>query len=129
MEAQMVTQASPRILMKLTALPIILAAGAVSLHAAQKDLDRTDRFPAAEGKIVEVDAADLDLRVRAADVESIEANTMLHIGGTGDDKGQRWIDNHTPTFTDGDERLQIVVEPGKSGFLGFGDQLTRFHVK
>ena len=116
----MVTKASLEILMKLTTLPIILVIGAMSSHAAQKDLDRTDRFPAAEGKIVQVDAADLDLRVRAADVEFIEANTLLHIGGTGDDKAQRWIDNHTPVFTDGEEHLEIVVEPGKSGFLGFG---------
>jgi DUF4097 and DUF4098 domain-containing protein YvlB len=116
----MVTKASPELLVRLTTLPIILVIGAMSVSAAQKDLEQTDRFPAAEGKIVEVDAADLDLRVRAADVDFIEANTLLHIGGTGDDKGQRWIDNHTPVFTDGDERLQIVVEPGKSGFLGFG---------
>ncbi len=116
----MVAPTSPQSLMRLTTLPIILVVGAMALPAAQKDLDQTDRFPSTEGKVVEVDAADLDLRIRTADVDSIEVNTLLHIGGTGDDKGQRWIENHTPVFTDGEDRLQVVVDPGKSGFLGFG---------
>ena len=88
--------------------------------AAQKNLDQTERFPSVDGKIVEVVAADLDLRVRNADVNQIEASVSLHISGTGDEKGQRWIENHTPEFTDGDDRLRIIVNPGKSGFLGFG---------
>ena len=32
----------------------------------------------------------------------------LFIRGVGDEKGQRWIENHTPVFTDGDERLRIL---------------------
>ena len=88
--------------------------------AAQKDLNLTERYPSAEGKKLVVDAADLDLTLRTADVAEIEAEIRLHISGTGGEKGQGWIDSHTPTFTDSEEVLKITVNPGKNGFLGFG---------
>lgn len=93
--------------------------------AAQKNVESTERFPSADSKHLLVDAADLDVRLRTADVDVIEADLLLHIGGTGDEKAQRWIDNHTPVFTDSEDRLQIVVEPGKSGFLWFGSLTAR----
>jgi len=93
--------------------------------AAQKDLNLTERFPSIEGKKLVVDAADLDLTLRTADVPEIEAEIQLHISGTGDEKGQGWIDNHTPSFTDSEDTLQITVDPGKSGFLGFGKLSAR----
>ncbi len=103
---------------------LVLAAVSSSLaapvSAAQKDLNLTERFPSAPGKKVVVDAADLDLTLRTADVAEIEAEILLHIGGTGEEKAQAWIESHTPVFTDGDDLLRIVVNPGKSGFLGFG---------
>jgi len=88
--------------------------------AAQKDVATTESFPSAESKHLEVDAADLDVRLRTADIDVIEADLLLHIGGTGEEKAQRWIENHTPEFTDSGERLQITVQPAKSGFLWFG---------
>ncbi len=88
--------------------------------AAQKDLNQTTTYPSAEGKKVVVDAADLDLTLRTADVAEIEAEIQLHISGTGEEKAQGWIDGHTPIFTDTGDQLQITVNPGKSGFLGFG---------
>ena len=93
--------------------------------AAQKDIATTESFPSAESKHLEVDAADLDVRLRTADVDVIEADLLLHIGGTGEDKAQRWIDNHTPEFTDSVDRLQITVVPAKSGFLWFGSLSAR----
>jgi hypothetical protein len=87
---------------------------------AQKDLDTTERFPFVEGKTLVVDAADLDVTLRTADVSQIEAHVQLHISGTGEEKGQSWIDSHTPSFTDSEGLLHISVDPGKSGFLGFG---------
>jgi len=103
---------------------IVLTLGAslasISAAAAQKDLDRSEDFPSAEGKRVEIDAADLDVRVNRADIDDIEADVLLHISGVGDEKGQKWIDSHTPSFADTDDKLRITVETGKSGFLGFG---------
>ena len=93
--------------------------------AAQKDVATTESFPSAESKHLEVDAADLDVRLRTADVDVIEADLLLHIGGTGEDKAQRWIENHTPEFTDSVDRLQITVVPAKSGFLWFGSLSAR----
>jgi hypothetical protein len=93
--------------------------------AAQKDVAATESFPSAESKHLELDAADLDVRLRAADVDVIEADLLLHIGGTGEEKAQRWIENHTPEFTDSVDRLQITVVPAKSGFLWFGSLSAR----
>ena len=93
--------------------------------AAQKDVVKTERFPSAESKRLLVDVADLDVRLRTADVDSIEVDVLLHIGGTSEDKAQRWVENHTPTFNDSKKQLQIVVEPGKSGFLWFGSLTAR----
>lgn len=93
--------------------------------AAQKDLNLTERFPSAEGKKLVVDAADLDVMLRTADVGEITAEVQLHIGGTGEAKADGWIENHTPSFTDADDELQITLHPAKSGFLGFGKLSAR----
>jgi hypothetical protein len=111
----------------LAALFVILAASftATSAAAAQKNLIQAESFPSAEGKRLEVDAADLDVRINRADVNEIEVDILLHIRGLGDEKGQRWIEGHTPSFTDTADKLQITVETGKSGFLGFGHLSAR----
>ncbi len=93
---------------------------ATAAPAAQKSLDRRDSFPATEGKRLVIDVADLDVAVQLADVTEVETTVMLHIANTGDDAAERWIENHTPRFEDGEEQLRILVEPGKTGFLGFG---------
>ena len=98
---------------------------AIPAAAAQKSLDRNDEFPAAEGKRLVVDSADVDLRVQLADVDSIRTEVLLHIANTGEDKAQRWIENHTPTFEDGPDTLRVFVEPAKTGFLGFGSLSLR----
>ena len=89
-------------------------------RSAQKDLNRSDHFPSAEGKVVTIDGADLDISVRSADVPDIQVETELHIGGVGEEKGQKWIDSHTPVFTDGAKALTVTVDADKIGFLGFG---------
>lgn len=93
--------------------------------AAQKDLKLTERFPSSEGKKLVVDAADLDVSLRTADVGEIAAEIDLHIGATGEGKAQNWIENHTPAFHDDEGQLQIIVNPAKSGFLGFGKLSAR----
>ena len=102
-----------------------LSLALVALHpmvatGAQKDLSRSDHFPSAEGKVVTVDGADLDISVRSADVSDIEVVTDLHIGGVGQDKAQKWITGHTPAVTDDEHSLLIKVATDKVGFLGFG---------
>ena len=99
---------------------LFMTLSAMPAVSAQKNLVQTERFPSAEGKRLEVDVADLDVRINRADVNEIEADILLHIRGLGDEKGQRWIEGHTPSFTDTEAKLQITVETGTSGFLGFG---------
>lgn len=89
-------------------------------RSAQKDLNRSDHFPSAEGKVVTIDGADLDISVRSADIPDIQVDTDLHIGGVGEEKAQKWIDGHTPVFTDGEDVLAVQVDADKIGFLGFG---------
>ena len=117
-------ESSPRVFFKIIATCVILGLSMMvapgSAAAAQKDLAATKSFPSVESKHLEVDAADLDVRLRTADVDAIEADLLLHIGGTGEEKAQRWIENHTPEFIDSEDRLQIIVVPAKSGFLWFG---------
>ena len=99
---------------------LVMTLSAIPAAAAQKNLIQAERFPSAEAKRLEVDVADLDVRINRADVNEIEADILLHIRGLGDEKGQRWIEGHTPSFTDTEAKLQITVETGTSGFLGFG---------
>jgi len=107
-------------LLKTLFLATLTSSWVAPVAAAQKDLNLTERFPSVQGKKVVVDAADLDLTLRTADVAEIEVEIRLHIGGTGEEKAEAWIESHTPAFTDGEDLLQITVNPGKSGFLGFG---------
>jgi hypothetical protein len=110
-----------------TSLIVVLTIAAVpwQASAAQKDLAKTESFPSAQSKHVVVDVGDLDVRVRTADVDTIEADVLLHISATSEEKAYRWIENHTPAFTDSEDLLQIVVDPGKSGFLWFGNLTAR----
>ncbi len=92
----------------------------MTVWAAQRDLNKTEVFPSEAGKVLMTDVANLDLRVQNSDVDRIEADVELHIGGTGEEKAKRWIENHTPEFSDSEDSLKVTVEPAKSGFLGFG---------
>jgi hypothetical protein len=107
----------------LVVLTWITASGFVL--AAQRDLAKTESFPSGESKHVVVDVADIDVRLRTADVDTIEADVLLRISATGEEKALRWIENHTPSFYDAENRLQIIVEPAKSGFLWFGKLTAR----
>jgi hypothetical protein len=122
-------ESSRRVFLKTTTASLVLGLLIVTAPglavAAQKDVATTESFPSAESKDILVDAADLDVRLRTADVDAIEVDLLLHIGGTSEDKAQRWIENHTPAFTDSEDLLQVVVEPAKSGFLWFGSLTAR----
>jgi DUF4097 and DUF4098 domain-containing protein YvlB len=88
--------------------------------AAQRELLKTERFPTTAGKLVVIDAADLDVTVRAADVHELIVTTDLQISGVGEKRAESWINNHTPTFNDSEEKLLVTVQPGKDGFMGLG---------
>jgi hypothetical protein len=114
-----------RTLLKSHVLALVAAAAAGMASAAQKDLATLEEYPSAPAKVVRVDGADLDVTMRTADIDTIEAEVLLHIGGTGEQKAQQWIENHTPTVSDSDGMLEFVVEPGKTGFLWFGSLSAR----
>ena len=112
----------------------VFAVGLISLlgpgpaTAAQKDHSLGQAFPSVEGKTLEVDVADLNVKLWTSDVDQIDVQVDLHISGVGDEKGQRWIENHTPIFADTEEKLQVRIEPAKSGFLGFGQLSARARI-
>jgi hypothetical protein len=95
------------------------------IHAAERQLNDSRRFPSAEGKRVVIDVGTLNLRVRAADVEDIEVVTDLKISGVGGQKAETWIDAHTPVIDDREEELRIATSSGKSSFLGLGHLTAR----
>lgn len=100
-------------------LILLLSATSAGL-AAQRQLDRTDRFPFARGKQVVIDGADCAITVRSADIRELIVTTQLSISGVSEERGEAWIARHTPVFEDTDQSLTITVKPGRNGFLGLG---------
>ncbi|MCU0233406.1 MAG: DUF4097 domain-containing protein [Thermoanaerobaculales bacterium] len=102
-----------------------LAFAAAAAPAAQRDLALTHQFPALPGKTVVVDAADVDVQLRAADLTHIEAEVALHIRGAGAGAAESWIASRTPVFEDSPDTLKVLVSPAKAGFLWFGKLTAR----
>jgi len=107
---------------------ILLALAAGSLPAAQRDFSGTKNFSAPDGTRVVIDAATVDIRVRAADVNDVEVATELHISGVGEERAERFISSHTPATEVADGRISITVNPGRSGFLGLGTLTARTRI-
>ncbi len=105
------------------AVPLLLAvlvmAGGTAT-AAQRESTTTRRFPATSGKTVVVDAADMDVTLRAADVTEVEVTTELKISAVTDAQAERWVTEHTPELADTPERLTVTVRPVAVGFIGLG---------
>jgi len=99
-------------------LVALLLPGAVS--AAKRELLVTDRFPATAGQSVVVDAGDVDVSIRAADVDEVAVTTNLRISGVSQERAEEWLATRTPSFEEAPDRLSVVVSPEKGGFLGFG---------
>jgi DUF4097 and DUF4098 domain-containing protein YvlB len=96
------------------------------LCAAERNLLTTERFPAIEGKRVVVDAGDLDVNIRSADIVDIEVTTELRISGVGAAKAEKWIEDHTPTFSDANDELAIVIRPQETvGVFSIGRFTSR----
>ncbi|MFV2073993.1 MAG: DUF4097 family beta strand repeat-containing protein [Thermoanaerobaculales bacterium] len=107
----------------------LIAPGPSPADAAQKDLDQSERFPSSEGKRIEVSAADLDLQVHVGDIDHVEMQTILHIRGVGEGRGESWIEKHTPLSDDRNQVLSVKVEPGRSSFLGIGSLSARARLR
>jgi hypothetical protein len=103
----------------------LIALGAATGHAAQRELSATDSFAAPDGTRVVIDAATVDVQVRTADVDRVEVATELKISGVGEERATSWIASHTPTTQVDQGRITVTVAPGKSGFLGLGTLTAR----
>lgn len=104
---------------------VLVGLAALPAGATQRDVNRTDHFPAPEGKVVVVDAADCNVDLRAADIDEVRVTTELHISGVGEEKADGWITSHTPAFADNDDKLVITITPGNQRFLGLGALTAR----
>lgn len=108
----------------LTVLWLVLLAG--PLYAAERRSITAERFPASEGKRVVIDAGDVDVRIRSADVAEIEVTTDLRISGIGAVKADQWIDAHAPSITDSANELRIALLPRETvGLLSVGRLTSR----
>jgi hypothetical protein len=92
---------------------------------AEKELDRTDHFPSAPGKVLILDAANLGIEIRAADVRDIQLHTQLRISGVSEERAQGWVTQQTPQIADTLSQLQVTCQPARSGFLGLGHLTAR----
>lgn len=113
-------------LSRLATCAILLAA--IQASAAERTLDRTERFPATPGTRVVVDAESLDVFVRAADVREVEVATELRISGVSESTADAWITRHTPELAGTPGKVAVSAHPGQGGFLGFGSLTARARI-
>jgi hypothetical protein len=106
-------------------LTVLVVVAALQADSAERQLNESRRFPAAEGKRVVVDVGSLNLRVRAADVENVEVLTELRIAGVSAQKAENWIEANTPVVDDGEDELRISATAGKMGVLSLGHLTAR----
>jgi DUF4097 and DUF4098 domain-containing protein YvlB len=99
---------------------VLACLGALPAVAAERRVDDSQRFPAAEGKRVVIDVGSLNLRMRSADVDDVELLTELRISGVGGQKAENWIEANTPAIDDRDDELRVTTSAGKNSFLGLG---------
>lgn len=109
----------------LAAIAVALLLAVSPLAAAQRAHSATQTFAAPDGTTLIIDTASVDVRMRTADVDTVEVATELKISGVGEEKAERYIASHTPATTIEDGRIVVTVRPGKSGFLGLGTLTAR----
>lgn len=105
---------------------LVLAAG--SSQAAQREYSGTEKLAAPDSVRVVIDTATVDIRIRTADVDEVEVATELRISGVGEERAERFISSHMPTTDVAHGRISITVNPGRSGFLGFGTLTARTRI-
>ncbi len=90
-------------------------------HAYERAVDRTLKYPAKAGEKVVIDAADVDVNVRAGDVKNVLVTSQLKISGVTISHALAWIKAHTPVVTDHNDVLTITIpHHHDGGFLGLG---------
>lgn len=82
-------------------------------------------FAAGSGKIVRCDLRSLDLEVDVKEGETITAVVDLEVSASSPGLARRWIENHTPTFTDSQETLEVGVPDRHRSYLVLGQLRTR----
>jgi hypothetical protein len=82
-----------------------------------------------DGERVVVDAADLNVTVRGAEVEDVGVRTELRISGVGEIKADGWIADRTPEVTTTDGELRVAAQSGTSSFMGIGHLTSRARLK
>jgi len=93
--------------------------------AAVRNYLGRDSFELAPGETVHVDVLDLDLNARGAAVDTLRCTTDIKISGAGAATADAWIAAHTPEFKKEPQGLSILLQPEKTGFLGFGSLTQR----
>lgn len=81
-------------------------------------------FAAAAGKLVRCELRSLDLEVEVREGDTITATVDLEVSASSSGLARRWIENHTPAFTDGAETLEISVPSGRRTSLVLGQLRT-----
>jgi len=82
-------------------------------------------FAAGSGKVVRCDLRSLDLEVDVKEGDSITAVVDLEVSASSPGLARRWIENHTPTFTDSGETLEVGVPDRHRSYLVLGQLRTR----
>lgn len=103
----------------------LLVSLALPAAAAQREHSGTERFAAPDGSRLVIDAASIDIRLRTADVSGVEVATELKISGVGEERAERYIASHMPATEVTEGRINVTVNPGRSGFLGLGTLTAR----
>ncbi len=107
---------------------IAVAVLCCSAEAAQKELSQSQRFPASPGKRVVVDAANVGVQVRSADIREVEVATELSIRGVSEERATSWVERHTPTLADSPDAVRVEVRPGADGFMWLGHLTARARI-
>ncbi len=120
----MATRTSPaRHLSALIAIAAVLVAS--NAFSAQREHSGTETFAAPDETRIIIDTANVDVRLRTADVSEIEVATELRISGVGEERAEKWLASHMPTSEVSDDRITVTINPGRSGFLGLGTLTAR----
>ncbi|MCU0294295.1 MAG: DUF4097 domain-containing protein [Thermoanaerobaculaceae bacterium] len=90
-------------------VPILLLTGCRPPDRAPLTHHESRTFAASAGKLVKCDLRSLDLEVVVREGDAITAVVNLEVSASSSAFARRWIDNHTPSFADSADTLEIKV--------------------
>jgi hypothetical protein len=111
-------------------LPLaVLGLACMRVVAAPVTFHDSKTFPAAPGKLVRLDVRSLDVTVSVTEGGSITATTDLEVRSGSSSSATRWIENHTPEFTDSASQLEIrVPKQPRTVTISFGTTHSKAHL-